>query len=72
MAILVEKQWVPLRPRIMRRKIPFPFVTGYGRESLPEAFAQAPMLGKPFSPEQLIEALLQLLRQPATNVRVQN
>ncbi len=36
-----------LAAALTRRNIPFAFVTGYGRESLPEAFAAAPLLTKP-------------------------
>ena len=38
------------------RNVPFLFVTGYGAESLPQAFAKAPILSKPFSHDQLIAA----------------
>ncbi len=34
---------------LARHNVPFLFVTGYGRESLPEAFAEWPRLAKPFS-----------------------
>jgi CheY-like chemotaxis protein len=39
------------------RNVPFLFVTGYGPESLPKAFAKAAMLSKPFGQEQLIAAV---------------
>ncbi len=39
---------------LKQRNIPFAFVTGYGREALPEGFREAPMLCKPVSHEQLI------------------
>ena len=38
-------------------RIPFAFVTGYGEDKIPAAFAEAPMLSKPYS----IEALHSLL-----------
>ncbi|MDO9384400.1 MAG: HWE histidine kinase domain-containing protein [Hyphomicrobiaceae bacterium] len=41
---------------LARSNVPFIFVTGYGREALPRAFATMPMLSKPFSPEQLLDA----------------
>lgn len=50
---------------LVRRNIPFVFVTGYGRESLPPGFSQAPLLTKPFNDSQLIDAVLLLLAQPA-------
>ncbi|WP_428032472.1 response regulator [Ancylobacter sp.] len=40
---------------LTRRSVPFAFVSGYGRESLPAAFAHAPVIGKPFTPQQLVE-----------------
>jgi CheY-like chemotaxis protein len=49
---------------LTRRRVPFVFVTGYGRESLPEAFAKAPMLGKPFTEAQLLEAAAGLVDRP--------
>src|SRR3546814_1750488 len=32
---------------LTRKGMPFAFVTGYGREALPEAFRHAPLLNKP-------------------------
>jgi hypothetical protein len=49
---------------LARRNIPFVFVTGYGREALPESFGQSSMLTKPFTQEQLVEAATQLIRPP--------
>jgi CheY-like chemotaxis protein len=48
------------------RNIPFLFVTGYGPESLPKAFAKTAMLAKPFSHRQLVETAALLLKAPAT------
>lgn len=45
---------------LTRKNIPFVFVTGYGRESLPEAFRQAAVLAKPFSDKQLLDAIVAL------------
>ncbi len=42
---------------LTRQQVPFSFVTGYGRESLPRAFRGAVMVAKPFTPEQLLEAV---------------
>lgn len=42
------------------RGIPFAYVTGYGRESLPAAHP-APIVPKPFNAEQLLAAARQLL-----------
>jgi CheY-like chemotaxis protein len=41
---------------LTRRSIPFVFVTGYGRESLPVDFHKIEVLGKPFTTEQLLDA----------------
>ena len=49
-----------------RRNIPFLFVTGYGKEGLPEAFKQTIALPKPFSEHQLIDAVVKL-NFPQTN-----
>jgi CheY-like chemotaxis protein len=47
------------------RKVPFLFVTGYGGESLPQAFRNVAVLSKPFSPRQLIEAASRLVQRRA-------
>jgi DNA-binding response OmpR family regulator len=36
--------------------IPYLFLTGYGRESLPDAFREAAVIEKPFTREQLVAA----------------
>jgi PAS domain S-box-containing protein len=43
--------------------IPFAFLTGYGREGLPEAFREAPMIAKPFTREHAFAVVGQLIRQ---------
>src|SRR5690606_29265411 len=48
---------------LTRRNIPFVFVSGYGRETLPRAFQQAPLLSKPFSETQLLQAAARLIVQ---------
>jgi len=48
------------------RNIPFLFVTGYGPESLPKAFAKTAMLAKPFSQTDLAAAVALLVEAPAT------
>lgn len=52
-----------LAAELSRRQIPFAFLTGYGREGVPKDFRDAPLLEKPFSSRQLLEALGQLLRR---------
>jgi hypothetical protein len=39
------------------RGIPFAFLTGYGRETLPARFADQQVLCKPFQRDQLLSAL---------------
>jgi signal transduction histidine kinase/CheY-like chemotaxis protein len=48
------------------RNVPFVFVTGYGPESLPKAFAKTALLSKPFGQEQLITAVVSLVDVPTT------
>ena len=54
---------------LTRRKIPFAFVTGYGRESLPRAFASAPVLTKPFGATTLVNMVKQILSTHALLMR---
>ena len=49
---------------LTRRGISFAFVTGYGRDSLPEAFRQAPLLAKPFNAQAALDTLARLLASP--------
>jgi PAS domain S-box-containing protein len=55
---------------LTRRMVPFLFVSGYGPESLPRSFRKVAIVSKPFSPEQLIEAALQLVNQRGVVVRL--
>jgi two-component sensor histidine kinase len=48
---------------LSRRKIPFLFVTGYGRENLPIDFRDVAVLAKPFSQAQLLQAAARLVQQ---------
>lgn len=43
------------------RRIPFAFVTGYGREALPAGSDDAPIIEKPFTQEQVVATLERLL-----------
>ena len=49
---------------LTRRNIPFCFVSGYGREHLPAAFASAPVVGKPYRPDQLLDQATRLVSAP--------
>jgi PAS domain S-box-containing protein len=46
---------------LTQRGVPFVFVTGYGREALPQAFREAKVVEKPFTQDQVIGALERLL-----------
>jgi PAS domain S-box-containing protein len=50
---------------LTRQKIPFIFVSGYGRDGLPTAFRNVDVLGKPFTQMQLVTAVAKLLPQTA-------
>ncbi|SFV37096.1 PAS domain S-box protein [Hyphomicrobium facile] len=45
---------------LTRSNVPFVFISGYGRESLPRGFGDAPLLNKPFSSSALLEATTRL------------
>jgi DNA-binding response OmpR family regulator len=49
---------------LTRRRIPFIFVSGYGREGLPAAFQGADVVAKPFKPEQLVATVHAIVSQP--------
>lgn len=52
----------PIAAAIAHRGIPFLFCSGYGRMGIPEAWSDQRCLAKPFSAEQLDEALADLLK----------
>jgi len=49
---------------LAERRVPFIFVTGYSGEALPPEYAEQPRLGKPFTAQQLIRALSNLVEVP--------
>ena len=53
-----------LAAALRQRKIPFAFLTGYGREALPEGFQEALVLTKPVREEQLLAALDSIIAGP--------
>ncbi|WDZ81930.1 response regulator (plasmid) [Ensifer adhaerens] len=57
---------------LARKKIPFVFVTGYGREALPTGFAGARLLMKPFTSQQLIEAAALLVAKSNAVLRLRH
>jgi PAS domain S-box-containing protein len=52
---------------LTQRRMPFAFVTGYGREALPIGFQDAMIVEKPFTQDQVIGALERLL-SPGDNI----
>ncbi len=50
-----------LASALVARNIPFMFLTGYGRDSLPAAFRDTGIIGKPYTREQLVAAAGQML-----------
>lgn len=55
---------------LTRRNIPFLFVSGYGRESLPPAFKSVAVLSKPFRQHELTEAAARLIGRRAEVMRL--
>lgn len=55
---------------LTRHNVPFLFVTGYGRESLPRAFQDVALVNKPFTPPQLLEAAATLFERRADVIRL--
>lgn len=51
--------------RLRRDGVPFCFVSGYGREHLPQGFEDAPLIQKPFAPAALRLTLAELLCPPS-------
>ncbi|MDX5350254.1 MAG: hypothetical protein LPJ95_06075, partial [Paracoccaceae bacterium] len=47
------------------RSVPFCFVSGYGREHLPQGFQAAPLIEKPFRPDTLRSVLTGILTRIA-------
>jgi CheY-like chemotaxis protein len=56
---------------LTRQHVQLVFVTGYGQEILPQAFAVAPMLSKPFSQRQLLDAA-GIVQRPADGITLRN
>ena len=52
-----------LAAALTRRNVPFAFVTGYGRQNLPESFRSAPLIAKPFARNELVAVLTRLIRE---------
>jgi PAS domain S-box-containing protein len=59
-----------LAAALTQKKVPFAFVTGYGREGIPQGFRDAVLLKKPFNQAQLLAAMELLFRQSADVVQL--
>jgi signal transduction histidine kinase/DNA-binding response OmpR family regulator len=56
---------------LTRHNVPFIFITGYGRQGLPASYGQVPVLAKPVSAQQLLDAVANLVtrRSKVTRLR---
>jgi CheY-like chemotaxis protein len=50
----------PVADALAARRIPFLFLTGYAESGIPQQFENAPVVGKPFTIEQIQSAVRQL------------
>ena len=57
---------------LTRKNIPFAFVTGYGRNSLPRPFQTAPVLNKPCTADALRSMVRQLIQPAAAVLRLRD
>jgi PAS domain S-box-containing protein len=57
---------------LTRRKIPFVFITGYGRTGLTTCFQQSPVLAKPVNDDQLFDAIITTISRPRKIFRVRS
>jgi PAS domain S-box-containing protein len=55
---------------LLRRRVPFAFVSGYGRENLPARHADRPMISKPFRAAEVLAAVQELACTPSTSPSV--
>jgi CheY-like chemotaxis protein len=47
----------PIADALIKRNLPFVFLTGYGRGGLPAQYAKRPIVGKPFQSQDILDAL---------------
>lgn len=52
---LAGKHCFPIADELMKRSIPYAFLTGYGEGGIPPEYQHAPRLVKPFLPQALID-----------------
>ena len=49
---------------LIARRVPFAFVSGYGREQLPAQHQRAPLIGKPFTADDLLRVVARFWTRP--------
>ena len=49
---------------LFARRVPFAFVSGYGREQLPPQHQRVPLVGKPFTAEDLLGVVARFWARP--------
>jgi len=54
---------------LTRKRIPFAFATGHGRDGLPRSFAAAPLVGKPFNAELVLSTVARMLDRKTLPLR---
>ena len=57
----------PVADLLSRRNIPFVFVTGYSKGTLPDAHAERPCLCKPFKMADLLDTLSSIVPPPSVS-----
>jgi PAS domain S-box-containing protein len=67
---LTEERTDELAATLLRRKVPFAFLTGYGRETLPPTLQTAVLIAKPFRPEEVIATLGELVGSASSTVTI--
>ncbi|HEV7249894.1 MAG TPA: hypothetical protein VGN93_23195 [Shinella sp.] len=63
---------LPVADLLRVRNIPFVLTTGYGRENLPEALVQIPLVAKPFEASEVIGTLVEIMRERQSSMRPLN
>ena len=57
---LAGEEVFPVADALASRQVPFVFLTGYGRNVIPDRFRDRPLLGKPYSTAPLLATLERL------------
>jgi DNA-binding response OmpR family regulator len=60
----------PVAKVLDARRVPFVFLTAYGRQALPPLFCRRPYLAKPFAPGELIGTVSRLIAAEAETLLV--